>query len=84
MDSFRAQREDLGHGKIPILQARAVVLIAAGICPGDRDSESQASSRIRLVESRIRIAIVLVQRPRSHDVGAVIELVEAAEVGGSC
>src|SRR6266852_2682587 len=83
MDSFRTQREDLGHGKIPILQDRAVVLIAAGIAqvPGIR-CHSQVRE-IRLVESRIRIAVVLLKRSRSNDVGAVIELVEAAKVGGA-
>src|SRR5438067_329336 len=30
MDSFCTQREDLGDGKIPILEAGAVVLIASG------------------------------------------------------
>src|ERR1700730_7363511 len=82
MDSFRAQREDLSHCKIPILQARAVVLIAAGIAqvPG-----IMSHSRVREIgvdEDRILIRIVLVKPSGTNAVGAVIELVEAGEVGG--
>jgi len=38
---------------------------------------------IRLVESRVRIAIVLLERSGSNDVGTVVKLIETAEVSGA-
>ena len=80
VDSFRMHREALVDGEVVILQAWAVVLIAPGVAnpPGRR-----SRAEVGLVEGRIWIAVVLMKWSGADNVGAVVELIKSAEVGGT-
>src|SRR5260370_35412446 len=78
-NSLCAQRENLGQGQIEVRQTRAVIVVTSG---GAHSSCRRRLGKVGCVEGGVRVSIVLTQRPGSHDVRPVTELIEAAEIQG--
>jgi len=71
------EREPLRCSEIPVLESRAVVLIAAG---STDSSCGRSAGEVRLIKCGVDVPVVLMQSPSSDNVGTVIPLVETAEV----
>ena len=75
-DSF-AELEGFAGSKVVILQPWTVILVAAG----SSDASSwRGFGEVRCIESRINVAIILVNSAGPYNIRPVVELVEAAEI----